>query len=142
MRHIERRSVRISYGCRTCACTVLFYNRCALLAHLRGHFEQHDNAASESINISEERITYGSFALRSNEDSEKNDDMELESDAVSLSPLPKNKIPLGPFIPMAVDDCGRLIHEGSSQKQNSQASTLSVNNQVSHFKGSYKIIFA
>lgn len=142
MRHIERRSVRISYGCRTCACTVLFYNRCALLAHLRGHFvEQRDDAATESINISDERITYGSFALRSNEDSEKNDDMELESDAVSLSPLPKNKIPLGPFIPMAVDDCGRLIREGNSQKQKSQASAPSVNNQVRHFKGSYKIIF-
>ncbi|XP_023717504.1 zinc finger protein 91 [Cryptotermes secundus] len=139
LRHIERRSVRISYGCRTCARTVLFYNRCALLAHLRGHFvEQRDDAASESINISEERITYGSFALRSNEDSEKNDDMELESDAVSLSPLPKNKILLGPFIPMAVDDCGRLIHEGSSQKQKSQASALIVNNQVASHENESK----
>lgn len=138
MRHIERRSVRISYGCRTCAHTVLFYNRCALLAHLRGHsVEQRDDAATESINVSEERTTYGSFALKS----EKNDDMELESDAVSLSPLPQNKIPLGPFIPMAVDDCGRLIREGSSQKQKSQASALNVSNQVRHFKGSYKIIF-
>jgi hypothetical protein len=109
---------------------------------LRGHsLEQRDVAATESISISEERITYGSFSLKSDEDSEKNDDMELESDAVSLSPLPKNKIPLGPFIPMAVDDCGRLIHEGSSQKQKSQVSALNVNNQVRHFKGSYKIIF-
>jgi hypothetical protein len=108
---------------------------------LRGHsIEPHDDAATESISVPEERITCGSFALTNDEDSEKNGDIELESDAVSLSPLPRNKIPLGPFIPMAVDDCGRLIHEGSSQKQKSQASALNVNNQVRHFKGSYKII--
>lgn len=134
---MERRSVTISYGCRTCARTVLFYNRCALLAHLRGHsIEQHDDATTERINVSEDRATHRTLALKNDESSDKNDDMELESDALSLSPLPKNKIPLGPFIPLAVDYCGRLIHEGSSQRQKSQTPALNGNTQVWHFKKS------
>jgi hypothetical protein len=107
------------------------------LAHLRGHsVEQHVDATTENINASEERVTHRSFALKDDEGSDKNDDMELESDALSLSPLPKNKIPLGPFVPLAVDDCGCLIHEGSSQIQKSQASALNGNTQVWHFKES------
>jgi hypothetical protein len=107
---------------------------------LRGHsIEQQDDATTE--NASEERVTHKSFALKNDEGGDKCDDMQLESDAVSLSPLPKNKIPLGPFIPMAVDDCGRLIREGSSQGQKSQASALNGNSQVRHFKESDKNYF-
>jgi hypothetical protein len=107
------------------------------LAHLRGHsIEQHDDATTERINVSEDRATHRTLALKNDESSDKNDDMELESDALSLSPLPKNKIPLGPFIPLAVDYCGRLIHEGSSQRQKSQTPALNGNTQVWHFKKS------
>jgi len=135
LRHIERRSVMISYGCRTCACTVFFFNRCALLAHLRGHsIDPNDDAVTESLNISQVRMTLGPLATTNDDDSEKSDGVQVEPDAVSLSPLPKNKILLGPFIPMPMDDCGRLIHEGSSQKQKSQESVLNVNNQVSYLK--------
>jgi hypothetical protein len=105
---------------------VSFYNRCALLAHLRGHqIEPNDDVATESINISQEKMTLGPFSVI-NED----DDVEVETDAVSLSPLPKNKIQLGPFTPVLVDDSGCLIHEKSSQKQKSQEGVPNVNNQV------------
>lgn len=132
LHHIERRSVSILYGCRTCARTVLFYNRCALLAHLRGHqVEPNDDVASENIHIPQEKMTLGPFSVM-NEDDDDDDDVQLEPDAVSLSPLPKNKIQLGPFTPVLMDGCGRLIHEENSQKQKSQEGVLNVNNQVSN----------
>jgi len=131
LHHIERRSVSILYGCRVCAQTVLFYNRCALLAHLRGHqTEPNDDVASENIHISQEKMTLGPFSVM-NED-EDDDDVQLEPDAVSLSPLPKNKIQLGPFIPVPMDGCERLIHEEKSQKQKSQERVPNLNNQVSN----------
>jgi len=129
LHHIERRSVSILYGCRTCAQTVLFYNRCALLAHLRGHqAEPNDDVASENIRISQEKMTLGPFSVVNEDD----DDVQLEPDAVSLLPLPKNKIQLGPFTPLLMDGCGRLIHEEKSQKQKSQEGVPNLNNQVSN----------
>ena len=127
MHHIERRSVSILYGCRTCAQTVLFYNRCALLAHLRGHLvEPNDDVASENIHISQEKMTLRPFSVLNEDD----DDVQLEPDAVSLSPLPKNKIQLGPFTPVLMDGCGPLIHEENSQKQKSQEGVPNVSSQV------------
>jgi hypothetical protein len=106
---------------------VSFYNRCALLAHLRGHqVEPTDDVATENIDISQEKITVGPFAVMNEDD----DDVQLEPDAVSLSPLPKNKIHIGPFTPVLMDDCGRLIHEKNSQKQKLQDGVPNVNNQV------------
>lgn len=143
MCHIQRRSVTISYGCRTCTRTVLFYNRCALLAHLRGHsIEPDDGATTEGINTSQEKMTLGSHDTMNDDDSGKNDGIRMEPDAVSLSPLPKDKILLGPFIPMPLDDCGRLIHKGSSQKRKSEESVPNVNNQVRNFRRFAKIISA
>ena len=128
---MERRSVSILYGCRTCAQTVLFYNRCALLAHLRGHqVEPIDDVASENTHISQEKMTLGPFSVM-NEDND-DDHVQLEPDVVSLSPLPKNKIQLGPFTPFLMDDCGHLIHKENSQKQKSQEGVPNVNNQVSN----------
>jgi hypothetical protein len=109
---------------------VSFYNRCALLAHLRGHqVEPNDDVTTENINISQEKMTLGPFSVM-NED----DDVELEPDAVSLSPLPKNKIQLGPFTPVLMDDCGHLIHEKSSQEQKSQEEVPNVSDQVRNYK--------
>jgi len=110
---------------------VLFYNRCALLAHLRGHqAEPNDDVASENIHISQEKMTLGPFSVMNEDDDD--DDVQLEPDAVSLSPLPKNKIQLGPFTPVLVDGCGCLIHEEKSQKQKSQEGVPNLNNQVSN----------
>jgi len=110
---------------------VLFYNRCALLAHLRGHqAEPNDDVASENIHISQEKMTLGPFSVMNEDDDD--DDVQLEPDAVSLSPLPKNKIQLGPFTSVLMDGCGRLIHEEKSQKQKSQEGVPNLNNQVSN----------
>jgi hypothetical protein len=110
---------------------------------LHGHsIEPNDGVTTESINISQERMTLGSHETMNDNDSEKNDGVEMEPDAVSLSPLPKDKILLGPFVPLPLDDCGRLIHEGSNQKRKSQESVLNVNNQVRNLKGFHKIISA
>jgi hypothetical protein len=67
-------------------------------------------------------------------DSEKNIGVEMEPDAVSVSPLPRDKILLGPFIPMPLDDCGRVIREGSNQKRKLQVSVINGNNQVRNIK--------
>jgi hypothetical protein len=106
---------------------VLFYNRCALLAHLRGHqVEPNDDVASENIHIPQEKMTLGPFSVTNEED----DDVQLEPDAVCLSPLPKNKIQLGPFTPLLMDGCGNLIQEENSQKEKSEEGVPNVNNQV------------
>jgi hypothetical protein len=90
-----------------------------------------------NIDISQEKMNRG---LHEDNINEKNDGVELEPDAVSMSSLPKDKMHLGPFIPMPLDDCGRLICERRDQKPKSPESVKTENNQVRNLKGLHKKI--
>ncbi|KAJ4447735.1 hypothetical protein ANN_09743 [Periplaneta americana] len=145
VRHLERRSVTILYGCRTCLQTVLFYNRCELLAHLRGHSEEANSAkTSESLNTAQGKATLASSISSNDHDySAKNNDHDysarnsvcsvdedLEPDALSLSPLQKSKIALGPFVPIPMDAHGRIIRQKSNETRKSDVTVNQVTEGV------------
>ena len=50
----------------------------------------------------------------------------MEPDSLLLSPIPKEKISLGPFIPLPIDNYGRLI----SNKDNTKKSKADAQTQV------------
>ncbi|KAJ9577401.1 hypothetical protein L9F63_006024 [Diploptera punctata] len=108
IRHLDRLSVSIKYCCIFCNRTLVFYNRCRLLAHIRNHTEEQNLSEKHVPLIGREEVICGG---------------DVEPDSLSLSPLPKEKIPLGPFTPLPVDDCGRLI-------QNTKKTTADAHTQI------------
>nr|CAD7438033.1 unnamed protein product [Timema bartmani] len=50
--HLERKTCHITYSCNVCSSTMIFYNRCRLLVHVRNHSDQGKEPILDSSAIS------------------------------------------------------------------------------------------
>nr|CAD7585946.1 unnamed protein product [Timema genevievae] len=50
--HLERKTCHITYSCNVCSSTMIFYNRCRLLTHVRNHSDQGKEPILDSSAIS------------------------------------------------------------------------------------------
>ncbi|PSN31194.1 hypothetical protein C0J52_22420 [Blattella germanica] len=124
IRHIERRSVAITYRCRSCDKVLLFYNRCALLAHLRSHsIAEYDSDEEEA----EEDIVLSSDAVKGEEVSSN---VDVEPDSLAMCSLPKEKYLVGPLDDLPMDKDGRLIRK---RKKAKKIKTSCANTQVTDY---------